>query len=694
MITALTPNDFTPPDGHSFVEILRQRASEHGDRVAFTFLVDGEADELQLTFAALEQRARAVAATLGAAGLRGERALLLFPPGLDFVTAFFGCLYAGVVSVPAYPPMHARQVGRLNAIVGDCAPLVVLTTSSLREVAKPMLGLAPNVGWIAVDEIPTEAAGGWSQQLPSGDDLAFLQYTSGSTGQPKGVQVTHRNLVHNAALIQHSARTGAGSTFVGWLPLYHDMGLIGNVLHPTYVGSSCVLLSPLAFLERPLRWLRAISRFRAQVSGGPNFAYDLCARRVTPSEFADLDLSCWRVAFNGAEPVRAETMDRFAEVFGPAGFRRESHFPCYGLAEATLLVTGGGVERVEVRPTLLQRGAIAPATPADSRTLVSCGRARDDQQVAIVAPESNIRCAPHEVGEIWTRSASVARGYWSRPAETERTFGALLAGEQSDSRTWLRTGDLGFLRDGELFVTGRLKDLIIVRGRNHYPQDIEETAEGAHPDVRPGCSAAFSIDADGEEQVVVVLEVRTPASHNAVVAAVRQAVADQHDLHVQTVVSLAPRSIPKTSSGKIQRRECRTAFLAGELAEVGRTADTRPVMTRAAIDRAERRSILLLPANERHRRVEGLVTAEIGRVLGIAPTEIDRSAPLATLGLDSMMALDATDGLETVFGVPLESAVLWKHPTVAEMATYLVATWIRAAVFSPAAADDDVELDV
>lgn len=696
MLAASSTRGFVPPVGRTFSEILRQRSSEQPDRAAFTYLVDGESEEVRLTFAELDRRARAIAVSLVERGLSGERALLLFPPGLEFVTAFFGCLHAGVVAVPAYPPMQARQVGRLSAIVADCSPRAVLTTSMLRDIAQPMLGLDPSVDWIPVDTVPSDAAERWCAPVVDPDDVAFLQYTSGSTGQPKGVRVTHTNLVHNGSLIQNSARTDADATFVGWLPLYHDMGLIGNVLHPLYVGSSCVLMSPLAFLERPMRWLRAVSRFQARVSGGPNFAYDLCARRVTPAEVAALDLFHWRVAFNGAEPVRVETMDRFAEVFGPAGFRKEVYFPCYGLAEATLLVTGGGVARVEVRSTLLQRGAITDGTPDDRRTLVSCGTTRADQQVVIVAPDTRVRCASHEVGEIWTRSDSVARGYWNRPDESERTFGAVLAGEPG--QTYLRTGDLGFVRDSELYVTGRLKDLIIVRGRNYYPQDLEETAEGAHPDVRPGCSAAFSVDGDGEEQVVLVVEVRSPAAHEAVVAAVRQAVAEQHELHVQTVVSLAPRTIPKTSSGKIQRRECRTAFLAGELAEVGRTASTSPVVTRTAIEQAERRSILLLPTEERNRRIEDLVTTELARVLRIDPATIGRSTPLATLGLDSMMALDATDGLETVFGVSLDSAVLWRHPTVAEMATWLVGTWVRAAVFAPpAAADadaDHVEFDL
>ncbi len=686
----------------TMVDLLRRRAAEQPHQRAYTYLVDGDSTELALTFAEVDRAARAIAVTLRERGLEGERALLLYPPGLDFVTAFFGCLYAGVVAVPAYPPMQPRHLGRLRSILGDSTAHAVLASSAVEQAVRPMFQDAAGLQWIVTDEIDRGRADGWQEPPVTGDSLAFLQYTSGSTGTPKGVMVTHANLLHNEELIRLGTGTDARSTFVGWLPLYHDMGLIGNVLHPLHVGSSCVLMSPLSFLERPLRWLRAISRHRAHTSGGPNFAYDLCARKVTPAELASLDLSSWKIAFNGAEPVRAETMDRFAEVFAPCGFRREAFYPCYGLAEATLFVSGGDQDRpaptLAARTSMLERGLVAPADGADARTLVSCGTVRLDQEIAIVHPETRRLCAPAEIGEIWTRSPSVAKGYWQRPEETAHTFGALLA-EDPARGPFLRTGDLGFLRDGQLFVTGRLKDLIIVRGRNYYPQDLELTAEGSHAEARRGCCAAFSVELDGEERLVIALEVaaRDESTARDVAAAVRRAIAEEHELHVHTVTLLAPRCIPKTSSGKIQRHACRQEFLGGGLAEVGRFASLVLEITPRSIEREERRAILLGPDTDRRRWVEELVSSEIAHVLGVPRSEIDRSAPLASLGLDSMMALDASDRLERSLGVELPASLLWKHPTVSALSEHLLAAWLVAASASPHAAParaDEEEFDI
>lgn len=690
----------------TFVEVLRQRASEQPNQRAYTYLVDGETDEVALSFAEVDRDARAFAVALRDLGLSGERALLLFPPGLEFVTAFFGCLYAGVVAVPAYPPMQARHIGRVQSILRDSTPRAVLTTSMVKQIVLPMFegdAAHADLAWIAVDQVDRGLGDRWREPEVTGDSLTFLQYTSGSTGFPKGVMVTHENLLHNEALIRLGTGTDSRSTFVGWLPLYHDMGLIGNLLHPLYVGSSCVLMSPLAFLERPLRWLHAISRYRAHTSGGPNFAYDLCARKVTPAELATLDLSSWKVAVNAAEPVRLESMERFARVFAPCGFRRESFYPCYGLAEGTLFVTGGDRDgrfaTFSARAPMLERGLVAPGEGDDARTLVSCGIARLDQEVVVVHPESREICAPAEIGEIWTKSRSVAQGYWNRPEQTKETFGAFVSevGSGAPRGPFLRTGDLGFIRDGELFVTGRLKDLIIVRGRNYYPQDLELTAETCHAQVRRGCCAAFSVDLDGEESLVVAIEVSVPAVANEVSSAVRRAVAEQHELHVHTVVLLAARSIPKTSSGKIQRHACREGFLARELAEVGRFESVVPEVTSHAITREQRRAILRRADADRRQWVEELIVRELALVLRVPEIELDRSKPLAELGLDSMMALDASDRLESNLGITLSASVLWSHPTVSAVSEYVLGAWLRTAVLElpvGKARVDEEEFDV
>jgi acyl-CoA synthetase (AMP-forming)/AMP-acid ligase II len=587
----------------SLVDLGRARADSLGDQPLYTFLSEraGE-DASHLTYAGLDLRARAIAAALQRLGAGGQRALLLYPPGLEFVAAFFGCLYAGVVAVPAYPPRSARTLPRLLEIARDARPAIALTTNELQAMIGGMAAQVPDLSalrLLATNAVPLDQAEAWTHPGASGSTMAFLQYTSGSTAAPKGVMVTHGNLLHNEEMIRQAFGQTAESVIVGWLPLYHDMGLIGNVMQPLYLGARCVLMSPIAFLQSPKRWLAAISRYRATTSGGPNFAYDLCVRKIAPADRADLDLASWDTAFNGAEPVRAETMARFAEAFGGCGFQARAFFPCYGLAEATLFVSGGAGEgKVRGEPrvaafdrALLEAGEARPLPAADpaSRTLVSCGSAWLGQEVAIVDPATMTRCAAGKVGEVWVRGPSVAQGYWRRPDETAETFDGRLPEEpegpkgvavEKEQARFLRTGDLGFLDGGELFVAGRLKDLIIIRGRNLYPQDIELTVERSHPSLRPGCGAAFSIELGQEERLVVVHEhERTaddspldPATVEAIAEAVRRAVAEQHEAQVQQVVLVRSGTIPKTSSGKIQRRACRAALLGGRLTVLGASA--------------------------------------------------------------------------------------------------------------------------
>jgi acyl-CoA synthetase (AMP-forming)/AMP-acid ligase II len=582
----------------SLVELGRARADSLGDQPLYTFLPERSEEAAHLSYAGLDVRARAIAAALQRLGAGGQRALLLYPPGLEFVAAFFGCLYAGVVAVPAYPPRSARTLPRLLEIARDARPAVALTTTELAAVIGGMAAQVPDLSalrLLATNAVPLEQAETWTDPGVSGSTMAFLQYTSGSTAAPKGVMVTHGNLLHNEEMIRQAFGQTAESVIVGWLPLYHDMGLIGNVMQPLYLGARCVLMSPIAFLQSPKRWLAAISRYRATTSGGPNFAYDLCVRKIAPADRADLDLASWDTAFDGAEPVRAETMARFAEAFGGCGFQAGAFFPCYGLAEATLFVTGGtGPGEVRGAPRVaafdrarLEAGEARPLPAADpaSRTLVSCGRPWMGQDLAIVDPATMRPCAGGTVGEVWVRGPSVAQGYWHRPVETAETFDGRLAEEPDGPRAaaetgtapFLRTGDLGFLDGGELFIAGRLKDLIIIRGRNLYPQDIELTVERSHPGLRPGCGAAFSIELGQEERLVVVHEhERTPndsplepESVEAIAEAVRRAVAEQHEAQVQQVVLLRAGTIPKTSSGKIQRRACRAALLGGRLTVLG-----------------------------------------------------------------------------------------------------------------------------
>lgn len=564
---------------HTLVELLRFRALQQPDKRVYTFLVDGETEAVHLTYGELDRQARTIGALLQSLWVSGERALLLYPPGLEYIAAFFGCLYAGVVAVPAYPPRLNRSMSRFQAIVADAQTTVALTTTSILSSILRQFAHVPELKalcWLPTDNVTSGLTEEWQEPAVSRDTLAFLQYTSGSTASPKGVMVSHGNILHNQSLIHRCFDHTPNSRGVIWLPPYHDMGLIGGVLQPLYGDFPVTLMPPTAFLPRPMRWLQAISRYKATTSGGPNFAYELCIRKITPEQRATLDLSSWSLAFNGAEPVRHETLEQFTAAFAPCGFRREAFYPCYGMAETTLIVSGGLKAAPPVFKTVqgdaLEQHRVVTACGEhdEAQILVSCGQSLLDQQIFIVHPETLTCCQPNEIGEIWVSGSSIAQGYWNRPDETEYTFRAYLS--DTGEGPFLRTGDLGFLHEGELFVTGRLKDLIIIRGRNHYPQDIERTVEQSHPGMRLGCGAAFAVDVNGEEQLVVVQEVERHCRRldaEEIVGNIRQAVAANHELQVYAVLLLKTGSIPKTSSGKIQRQACRVGFLSRSLDVLG-----------------------------------------------------------------------------------------------------------------------------
>ena len=582
-------NSSDHPEINTLVDLLRARATHESEQVGYRFLLDGETQEVSLTYQALDQKSRAIAAHLQSICQPGERALLLYQPGLDYISAFFGCLYAGVVAVPAYPPRPNRSLERIEAILADSKATVALTSQSILSLINRQLEQVQSLQtlhWVATDTLET-FADHWQEPVLTSDSLAFLQYTSGSTATPKGVMITHGNLLQNLAAIHRCFGHSPQSQGVIWLPPYHDMGLIGGILQPLYGGFGVVLMSPLMFLQRPLRWLEAISRYQATTSGGPNFAYDLCVRKITPAQREGLDLSSWELAFNGAEPIYDEVIERFTEAFAPYGFRREAFYPCYGLAEATLIVSGGEKNAqpilATVQATALEQNQVVydGVTPENRRTVVGCGQSLADHKIVIVDPQTLKLCKDHQVGEIWVCGPSIAQGYWGKTEETTQNFQATLA--ESSSGPFLRTGDLGFLANGELFVTGRLKDVIIINGRNYYPQDLERSVEQSHSLVRPNCSASFSVEVDGEERLVILAEVERHYRENrwadtlsengatqsskvkAVIQSIRRAVSQHHDLQVYAIALLKPGGIPKTSSGKIQRHVCRASFLAQTL---------------------------------------------------------------------------------------------------------------------------------
>ena len=549
----------------SLVDLLRQRAAEQPADRAYVFLSEKGSEEAQLTFAELHRRAGVVAEHLLRRLGKGDRALLMFPPGIDFIVAFFGALVAGVIAVPIMPPRRTSARDSSESIIADCGARVVLTTSGLIENRADILARLHPVGldWLSVDTLPEIASGEAQPPALTREDVAFLQYTSGSTSAPKGVIVTHANLLTNLEMIRIAFGNTRSSTYVAWVPFYHDMGLVLNVLESFYLGALHVVLSPTSFVQRPLMWLRAISRYRAEVSSAPNFAFDLCVSRFRVDQMEGVDLSCWKVAFNAAEPVRAATIEQFAAKFAAYGFDPRTMYPGYGMAEATLLISGGRrgdevVTRTASREAL-QRGAIvAPRHGADAQVLVGCGRALVGEEIAIVDPESRRRQPNDTIGEVWVRGANVAAGYWQNAAATAETFAATIAGEGGGH--WLRTGDLGFLDDtGAIYITGRIKDVIIIYGNNHYPQDIEATMQSAHLALRPNCGVAFSyVDERGVEKLVLVQEVERTQRHqisaDEIEKLIREAISNEHDIGVHEIVLIRPGSIPKTTSGKIQRR--------------------------------------------------------------------------------------------------------------------------------------------
>jgi acyl-CoA synthetase (AMP-forming)/AMP-acid ligase II len=574
-------SDFLSSEFPTFIHLLQERSLRQGNEIAYTFLLDGESESVSLTYRQLDQKAKELAALLQNLGLTGERALLMYPSGLDFIIGFFACLYAGVVAVPAYPPRRNQSLDRLQAIIADCDAKEILTTTTIKQSLETSLENYPELTafrWLTTDNLAANFSD--FRQLPDlqEDTLAFLQYTSGSTGTPKGVMVSHGNLLHNSRQIYQSFGHHRHSHGVIWLPQYHDMGLIGGVIQSLYCGCSVTLLSPVNFLQKPLRWLEAISKYQATTSGGPNFAYDLLCRKVTPEQLETLDLSSWQVAFTGAEPVHPETLEAFAAKFSVCGFRKEAFYPCYGLAEATLFVAGGSKQQAPVLTTLeaeaLENHQVLPlehGTGKKGKTFVGCGQAWSDQTIKIVDPDTFTPCSPTQVGEIWIAGPSVAQGYWNQPEKTRETFQAYIRG--SGEGPFLRTGDLGFIDEGgELFITGRIKDVIIVRGRNHYPQDIERSVEKAHPALKSGSTAAFAIDVAGEEKLVIVQEIERTylrkVDTREIISSIRQVLTSQYGLQAHAIELIKPCSLPKTSSGKVQRFLCRSKFLAGTLENI------------------------------------------------------------------------------------------------------------------------------
>jgi amino acid adenylation domain-containing protein/non-ribosomal peptide synthase protein (TIGR01720 family) len=669
----------------TLLDLLREQSTSRPTQTAYTFIADHFIEEQNIVFYSLDKKARSIGSALQQAGLAGERAILLFPPGLDYIAAFFGCIYAGATAIPAFPPRPNRNNDRLISIIRDCSPAAALTSARILERSKKALAGSQgtrSITWIATDSIDIDQADAWQAPDLDPEGLAYLQYTSGSTADPKGVMVTHQNVISNLAYINHGFGHTSESVSLTWLPHFHDMGLVDGILEPLYKGFRGVLMSPGSFLQRPSFWLEAITHYGVTHTGGPNFAYDLCVRRVTQEQRSHLDLNTWRVAYNGSEPVRKEVMDQFTAFFEPAGFRPAAFYPAYGLAEATLKVSGGHSDepfiacRVDRRALEDNQVRVTSSDSASSTVLVGSGKADCGTDVRIVNPNSHAECPPSQIGEIWVRGPGVAAGYWKRPAESKQVFGAYTEGTQGP---FLRTGDLGFIAQGELFVTGRLKDLIILRGRNIYPQDIEQTAGLSHEGLRSGGAAAFSIDIGGEERLAVVQEIEhrsMPLSQEAplreMIESIRRALSEVHEVQAHAIVLVSPGAIPKTSSGKTRRRACRELFLEGSVESLAEWVMPAKQLAEELSEEHGEHTELDSDGPSNQSAIAGWLMKRIAAKSGVHPSLIDSASPLSAYGLDSLASVGIVHDIESTFGVRLTMSALLSDETV---------DWLSSEIF-------------
>ncbi|HNS16575.1 MAG TPA: AMP-binding protein [Bacteroidales bacterium] len=652
---------------YTICDILKFRAENTPDKVAFIFLKDGETDKETITYQQLYEQAWAVTHAIRSRGMQpGERALLLFPPGMEFVKTLFGCFYAGIYGVPAYPPRKNRSFNRIISIVEDCNPKLCLTVRDIRDSFEKNFGDVEelrSLHWISVDQEMFISKNFSYETKP--DDLALLQYTSGSTASPKGVMVSHGNFMRNLEFLRQCFEFTAETPTVHWLPVFHDMGLVVGIIQPIYSGFTGILMSPVSFIQKPVRWLRAFSDYGGVMGSAPNFAYDHCVSKISEEDCRDLHLETIRSVMNAAEPVRKVTIEQFSEKFKVYGFRAESFYPAYGLAEATLIVSGGTVKDspkyVYVNKQALEEGRIEITTKddPDSSYQVSVGKPWIDTNIFIIDPETHTHCRTNEVGEIWVSGSIVTRGYWNKPKETKATFQAMI--RDTGEGPFLRTGDLGFIHEGELYVTGRLKDLIILRGRNYYPQDIEYIAENSHPALRPNASAAFSVDLDGEEKLVIVAEVERTAIRNLDVTevcdAIRQQVSEEIEQEVYAIQLLRTASILKTSSGKIQRRACRAAFLSRSLETVGESVLTESSLT-------SEKNVLSMDLVS----IQAWLTAWIHVQLKVPIEKIDAGKPLSAYGLNSMKAVHLQNAFLQKYGINFPPYLFFEKITIRELA--------------------------
>ncbi|OLP52979.1 siderophore biosynthesis protein [Rhizobium rhizosphaerae] len=694
----------------SIVQYLEKRAALCEGAPTMRFFHDDAASIADGRFdgwswAELRDRSQAVAMTLRRQGFvtAGARILVVYPPGLGFVAAFFGCLYAGTVPVPVPAPRRADGIRRWLHIARDAGIAGIVCAPELAEPLEPLMRA---IGHGFCLSPPAADA---TQPRPAGEEplapaplgprqVAFLQYTSGSTSDPKGVMVTHGNLIANLAQISRAFRYSDNDRSACWLPHYHDMGLIDGLLSPVFNGFPVALMAPAAFLRRPLRFLELASHVRATVIGGPNFAYEHCAEKAAPDAMPGLDLSAIRIAYNGAEPIRPKTLKRFAAAFAPHGFSWDAFYCCYGQAEATLFQTGGAPQEpprilAVDRQALVGEGRAVAARLAEgiaegvAMELAGCGQPAEGLDLAFVDPERGARVAEGEVGEIWIRGPNVTPGYWGRARLNAESFDQTLDGTGG----WRRTGDLGFMLDGQIYITGRLKDLIIIRGQNHHPEDIEQSVFSSHPALAQGRAGVFAIEIEEEEQVGVVCELTREGLRDldapAVIDAVRAAVSRHHHLKAAVIALLRPSSLPRTPSGKVRRFACRQGLIDGDLRIVARW-DAQPgqmfAPARSEVGPGWQQRLAEMQPARRRQMLRTLLQEDVAHLARLDPGRLpDASAGFFDLGLDSVALVTLGATIERELGLPLRPTLIFEYPTIARLADHLHAL-LEAEVDPPA----------